>query len=68
MATLLVPAAVRVVAQSGTPAYTVSELPASTVILDQFRYATAINDAGQITGVGRRGGVGPEFAFRLTPR
>ena len=53
VATLLVlpaVAAVQVVAQSATPQYSVVELPASTVILDQFRYAVAINDAGQIVG------------------
>ena len=37
-------------AQSATPQYLVIELPASTTTLDQFRYAVAINDAGQIVG------------------
>lgn len=31
-------------------------------------WATGINDAGQITGVGSRPAGGSEFAFRLTPR
>ena len=37
-------------AQSATPQYSVIELPASTTTLDQFRYAVAINNAGQIVG------------------
>ena len=53
VATLLVlaaVAAVQVLAQSGTPAYTVSELPGTGALDDQFRFATAINDAGQVAG------------------
>jgi uncharacterized membrane protein len=50
VATLLVLAAVRVLAQSRTPAYVVSELPGNGTRDDAYRVATAINDAGQVVG------------------
>jgi len=48
---LLVVAAVPVFSQSGTSEYAVIELPSTGSSLDRFRYATAINEAGQIVGV-----------------
>ena len=49
LATLLFLAASPLFAQSGTPEYAVIELPIR--VPDQYRFATAINDAGQVIGV-----------------
>ena len=38
-------------AQSGTPQYVVSELPKTTSPDDAYRFATDINDAGQVIGM-----------------